>query len=83
MVDRIRKNLAKFSESDRKRLLDLIKRIQNDDLRGLDVKKLKGRSDALRVRKGNFRIIFARRKDQSVRLIAIERRSESTYKDES
>ena len=75
------KNLRKFSKRERDQILKVMKRILMNDLQGLDVKKLKDREDAFRVRKGDFRIIF-RKVDQGVNvIIAIERRSESTYKE--
>lgn len=81
MVDRMTKNLRKFSKRDRGQILQLMKRILINDLQGLDVKKLKDRDDAFRVRKGDFRVIF-RKVDQGINvIIAIERRSESTYKE--
>ncbi|NQV12534.1 hypothetical protein HQ524_04175 [Candidatus Uhrbacteria bacterium] len=80
MVDRMKKNLATFSKRDRKRLLEIMKRIIDGDMHGLDIKKLKGRNLAFRVRKANFRIIFAKQQNGDIRIIAIERRSESTYK---
>lgn len=56
-----------------------MKRISMNDLKGLDVRKLKDRDNAFRVRKGDFRIIF-RTNNQGINvIIAVERRSESTY----
>jgi len=81
MVDRMTKNLRKFSKQERDQILQAMKRILLNDLQGLDVKKLKDREDAFRVRKGDFRIIF-RKVDQGINdIIAVERRSESTYKE--
>jgi len=80
MVDRMKKNLAKFIKKERKRILDLKRQILSGDLSGLDVKRLKGGREAYRIRKGNFRIIFAKKSDGSIIFIAMERRSESTYR---
>ena len=80
MVDRMIKNLQKFSKDERHRILQIMKRIQHNDLVGMDVKKLKDRNDAYRVRKGDFRIIFRRMDEGSHIVIAVERRSKSTYK---
>lgn len=75
------KNLRKFSKRERDQLLQIMKRILMNDLQGLDVKKLKDHEDAFRVRRGDFRIIF-RKVDQGINvIIAVERRSESTYKE--
>ena len=82
MVDRMIKNLQKFSKDERRQILQIMKRIQQNDLVGLDLKKLKDRDDAYRVRKGNFRIIFRKMDEGFPIVIAVERRSESTYKKE-
>lgn len=75
------KNLRKFSKRERDQILQIMKRILLDDLENMDLKKLKDREDAFRVRKGDIRIIF-RKIDLGVNvIIAIERRSESTYKE--
>ena len=80
MVDRMTKNLRKFSKSERDQILETMRRILLNDLTGMDVKKLKDRDDGFRVRKGDFRVIF-RKVDQGTNIIiAVERRSESTYK---
>lgn len=80
MVDRVTKNLQKFSKRERHQILQVMKRILINDPEGLDVKKLKGRENAFRVRKGNFRVIF-RKSNQGINvIIAVERRSESTYR---
>lgn len=81
MVDRMIKNLRKFSRRERDLILQVMKRISINDLQGLDVKKLKDHEDAFRVRKGNYRIIF-RKMDHGVNvIIVVERRSETTYKE--
>ena len=81
MVDRMTKNLRKFSKRERDQILQVMKRILMNDMQGFDLKKLKDREDAFRVRKGDFRIIF-RKVDHGINvIIAVERRSESTYKE--
>ena len=81
MVDRMTKNLGKFPKNDRDSILTLMQRIRMNDLSGLDVKKLRDRPDAFRVRKGDFRVIFRKMVDSPNIIIAVERRSESTYKE--
>lgn len=81
MVDRVTKNLRKFSKRERVQILQAMKQISTNRLQSLDIRKLKGRNDAFRVRKGDFRIIF-RKNDQEINvIIAVERRSKSTYRD--
>lgn len=53
----------------------------SDNLIGLDVKKLQGRNDIYRVRKGMFRIIFRKIPNVENAIIAVERRSDTTYND--
>lgn len=60
-------------------MLQVMKRISMNDLTGLDVRKLKDRDNAFRVRKGDFRIIFRTNNHGINVIIAVERRSESTY----
>ena len=79
MVDRMTKNLKKFQKSDRDRILDLMRRVRIGDLNGLDVRKLKDRSDAFRVRKGDYRVIFRKTENGLHLIIAVERRSNTTY----
>ncbi len=78
MTDRIEKSLRKLSEKERSAIKEILLMIRNNKLTGLDIKKLKGRDDIFRIRKGSLRIIL--KKDAgSWFLLAIERRSETTY----
>ena len=79
MVDRIRKTLRQLSSKEQKHITEAIKQIKSNDLKGFDLKKLQGRNDVYRVRKGNFRIIFRRISDVENMIIAIERRTDTTY----
>ncbi len=81
MVDRIRKTLRQLSPKQQKFLIDVIGRILRNDLVGLDVKKLQGLNDVYRVRKACFRVIFRRITNGENIIIAVERRSKSTYKE--
>lgn len=80
MVDRMLKVLKKLSRQERAEADRIIELILMNRLEDLDVKKLKGTSNVYRVRKGSVRIIF-RKVDPVNRLVAIERRSEKTYRD--
>jgi len=80
MVDRIEKALRRLSQKERKQIKSIFEQISSGDLRGLDVKKLKGREDIFRVRKGDIRIMY-RVSSGRVFVLAIERRSEKTYRD--
>lgn len=80
MVDAISKALSKFSSKEKELVKNLLIKIKTHNLVGLDVKKLKGRTDIFRVRKGAIRIIY-RMVAKQIYLLAIEKRSESTYRD--
>lgn len=81
MVDRIRKTLGRLSSKERAQLIDVIRRIKANQIADLDVKKLQGRTDVYRVRKGSFRVIFRKIPDVDNVIIAVERRSDTTYND--
>lgn len=57
-MDKIAKALGKLSEEERKQLKGLLLAIKVGNLKKLDLKKLKGRDNIFRVRKGKLRIIF-------------------------
>lgn len=61
------------------RLKDILLLIQAGRIENLDVKKLKGHDDIFRVRKGNVRVIFRTNKDGSIKIIIVERRTDTTY----
>ena len=74
------KLLSKFSRGEREILCLLIDKIISMDWRGLDIKKLKGYADFFRLRKGNLRVIYQVRKNKTIYILAIERRTSKTYK---
>jgi len=78
-MDKIAKALKKLSAKERESVKKLLERIESGELKGLDVKKLKGRDDIFRARKGDIRVIY-RVKKGSIHILAIERRSERTYR---
>ncbi len=81
MVDQIEKALRKLTEKERKKIKALLQMILTGDLVTLNVQKLKEHDDIFRVRKGDLRIIFRKTKEGTIMILALERRSESTYKD--
>ena len=78
MVDKIQKSLNKLSEKEKLIVKNLLLQIKNNSLANLDLKKLKGRSDIFRAKKGKIRIIF-RIVAEEVFLLAIEKRNGNTY----
>ena len=79
-MDKIEKFLKKLSPDERGIALRIIEKVLSRDIRGLDIKKLKGEHNLFRVRKGNIRIVFFQG-NSIVRIIFIGRRSKKTYKD--
>ncbi len=79
-MDRIRKALEKLSKKEIKRVKDGLQKLKKRPWpENLDIKKLKGREDIFRLRKGSIRIIF-RVSNNKVFLLKIERRNSDTYK---
>ena len=78
-MDRIDKELRRFSTKERAWIKTILEKIKKNDLTDLDVKRLKGKPDIFRVRKGNIRIIY-RSVDTILYILTIERRGESMYK---
>ena len=64
MVDKIEKALSKLTEKERKVVKNVLLKVQEGSIDSLDIKKLKGRSDIFRARKGKIRIIFRKTKDE-------------------
>ena len=79
-MDKIAKALRRLSAKEQKTIKAILLKVKSGDLAGLDLKKLKDRDDVFRVRKGNLRILFRRIDDQAIRILALERRSDTTYK---
>jgi len=77
-MDKIRKALEKLSKKERAQIKTILTRLNSGRFEGLNVKKLRGREDIFRVRKGGSRIIY-RLQGQNIFILAIGRRRESTY----
>ena len=79
-MDKIEKLLRKLTEKERGEVKGILLQLRSGGLRGLDVKKLKGRNDIFRIRKGDIRIIYRTFPNEGIFVLSIERRSEKTYK---
>jgi len=79
-MDKIEKALKKLSQKEKKSVGDILEKLNKNNLIGLNVQKLKGREGIFRVRKGDIRIICRKTDDDKIFILAIERRSEKTYK---
>jgi mRNA-degrading endonuclease RelE of RelBE toxin-antitoxin system len=77
-MDKIQKALAKLLDKERRHVKSILEKISFGKNEGLDMKKLKGREDIYRMRKGKIRIIYCQ-KEKNIYILAIERRSDNTY----
>lgn len=78
-MDKITKVLRKLTPKERERIKQILRQLNSRDINGLDIKKLKGRNDIFRLRRGDIRIIY-RLTEKEIFILAIERRNEKTYK---
>ncbi len=77
-MDKISKAIKKLSNKERKELKVILKKIKLKNFEDFDIKKLKGRDDIFRIRKGRLRIIFLKNKNELL-ILTIERRNNNTY----
>ena len=78
-MDKIEKALHKFSAEERSEVKDALLKLQLGNFKELHIKKLKGRENIFRIRKGNIRIIYHMEKE-TISILSISRRKEDTYK---
>ncbi|MCK4744523.1 type II toxin-antitoxin system RelE/ParE family toxin [Candidatus Parcubacteria bacterium] len=79
-MDKISKALKKFSPKEREKIKEILLKLKNNSLNRFDIKKLKGSDDIFRIRKGDIRIIYKIDKNDNLFILAVERRSDNTYK---
>jgi len=79
-MDKIEKALKRLIQKERVILKSILKQIRNGNIKNLDMKKLRGKENIFRVRKGKMRILFSISKKNDIFVLTIERRSEGTYK---
>jgi mRNA-degrading endonuclease RelE of RelBE toxin-antitoxin system len=77
-MDAIKKALKKLSAKERDRVKEILTKLASGKTQGLDIKKLQGRDDIFRVRKGDIRIVY-RKNGGTISILLIERRNEKTY----
>lgn len=78
-MDKIEKALRKLSAKEKLEIKGILMRLSLGNTKAMDVKKLKGREDIFRVRKGNVRILY-RVENKKIFILSIDRRREDTYK---
>lgn len=79
-MDKLGKFLAKLVLKEREAVKQILLKLAKGTMAGLDIKKLKGRQDIFRVRKGDIRIIYRQNENGLVFILRIDRRKEDTYK---
>lgn len=79
-MDKITKALQKLSPKERHKVKKVLSRLLTGNTGGLDIKKLKDRSDIFRLRIGNLRIIYQTDPKEKIIILTIARRNENTYK---
>lgn len=79
-MDIIEKALKKLTEKEQRIIKQILSGLLKGENKRFDIKKLKGREDIFRIRKGKLRIIYRLTEDKKIFILAIERRSEDTYK---
>jgi mRNA-degrading endonuclease RelE of RelBE toxin-antitoxin system len=77
-MDKVTKELEKLSNKEKAIIKRILIALQKGEFNDFDVKRLKGRDDVFRIRKGKMRIIF-RVKEKEVFVLSLERRSDTTY----
>lgn len=78
-MDAISKALAKLTEKERAQIKLILLKLASNQTRALNIAKLKGQKDIYRIRSGKIRIIFKYSNNQYF-LLAVERRSDNTYR---
>ena len=79
-MDKLSKSLERLSVKEKKQIKQILNQLSTKQFSGLNIKKLKGREDIFRVRKGDLRIIYRVEKEE-IFILTVERRSEKTYRD--
>jgi len=79
-MDKIGKALKKLSQKERQIVQQILVSLKSRNFQDLDIKKLKGYQDIFRIRKGQIRIIYRLNRENNFIILAIERRSDVTYK---
>jgi mRNA-degrading endonuclease RelE of RelBE toxin-antitoxin system len=79
-MDKITKFLKRLSSKEQERMMEVVTDIIAGNTAQYDSKKLKGHANIYRIRIGDIRVIYLDLKTER-NIIAMDRRSEKTYKD--
>lgn len=77
-MDRTKKFLKKLPDTQQDEIDEILYKIERGEIRGLDIKKLKGHQNLYRVRVGSIRIVFSK-EDGGPNVIFVGRRGDSKY----
>lgn len=78
MVDRLTKFLRKRDRKTALLLVGILEQMASGNLSAMEVKKLKGKKNIFRIRKGRIRIIFEKRADK-IFVLKVDYRDDRTY----
>lgn len=78
-MDKIQKALGKLTAKEQNKVKEVLIQLKNRRIENLNIKKLKGRDDVFRIRKGEIRIIYRIDIKNNILILSIERRSDTTY----
>lgn len=78
-MDKIKKALQKLSSQERSLVKNILLSIKTNAISNFDLKKLKNHQNIYLIRKGKLRIIFNKNDDGEYFILAIERKSDTTY----
>jgi mRNA-degrading endonuclease RelE of RelBE toxin-antitoxin system len=78
-MNKLDKALSKIDKNYRIKILETLILIKNKNIKGLDIKKLKGLSSLYRVMVGEYRIQFKIEKED-IFILDISKRNDNTYK---
>ena len=79
-MDRIEKALNRLSPKERTWVRTILAQLTRGQREGLNIQKLHGHHDIFRIRSGDIRIIIRITAAHEIFLLAVERRSEKTYR---
>ena len=79
-MDKIEKALKKLTAKEREIVKQILSRLAKNNTKAFDIKKLKGREDVFRIRKGDMRIIYRLDRTDTAFILKIDRRNKSTYR---
>lgn len=78
-MDKIRKALEKLTPKEREKIKGILLKLKNRQFEDLNLKKLKGRGDIFRIRKGQIRIVYRVDQKGNIFILTVERRSDVIY----